>query len=320
MKVFITGGSGFVGQFLIEDLRQKGHEVFALARSQSSQDKVRQKGATPIAGDLGEAKSYQAQLKGMDAVIHVAAMIEMWGDYDLFYQINVVGTRNLVQASEAVGVKRFIYISAAAVVADGNPLEDIDENYQPSRLPVDNYSKTKALAEEEVLQSQGSMSRIVLRPPMIWGPDMRMIEEFRETIEKNGFPTIGERDHTLATIHVQNLLEVIHQALLQPETKGVYFVTDGEKRPLRLFMKALGQGYGLDTGDRSVPRFLALNMARIMEFVWRSFRLKGHPPMTRSMVYLMGTEFSIDDSKARRELKYQNRISMDEGLAKLIQS
>ncbi|MEL6650098.1 MAG: NAD(P)-dependent oxidoreductase [Bacteroidota bacterium] len=317
MKIFLTGGSGFVGQSLIPDLLKQGHEVFALARSETSQQKVQAKGAQAVSGDLLNIKAYQSAIKGMDAVVHVAAKLEMWGKYEDFYQANVVATLALAKLAEAAAVKRFVYISAAAVVADGQPLIDIDEAYQPVQLPVDHYSRTKALAEQELLNLPGQMQKIVLRPPMIWGPAMPMIESFRETIEKNGFPTIGAKDHSLATIHVQNLLEAIQKALESKQKQGIYFVTDGDKRPLRLFLKELAKGYGLDTGNRRIPRVLALTMARLLESVWGAFNLKGAPPITRSMVYLMGTEFSISDRKARQELGYRNRISVEEGLARL---
>jgi len=319
MKIFVTGGSGFVGQTLILDLMRKGYTVFALARSEKSKKIVSELGAIPISGDLLEVDSFKTNLKGMDGLVHVAAMIEMWGKYDDFYKINVKATEELLKAAKEMGVIKFVYISAAAVVADGSPLIDVDENYIPKNAPHDNYSKTKALAEELIRYDSSSLQKIILRPPMIWGPNMRIIEEFRDNIEQRGFPTIGEIDHTLATCHVRNLNAAIINAL-ESDKQGTYFITDGEKRPLRHFIKELAKGYGLDTGDKQVNRTFALVMANIMEFVWRVFKLNGNPPLTKSMVYLMGTEFSINDSKARKELNYENVISMDAGLAQLMEN
>lgn len=316
MKIFVTGGSGFVGQSLLSELIKKEYEVFGLARSEKSRNIVAQLGATPVSGDLTNVDGFKSSLEGIDAVIHVAAMIEMWGDYDEFYKMNVSSTQNLLNSANELGVNKFIYISAAAVVADGNPLIDIDETYKPTRTPHDNYSKTKALAEQLIHKDKGPIQKIILRPPMIWGKNMRIIEEFREDIEKRGFPTIGDIDHSLATCHVKNLNAAIITSI-ESNQQGTYFITDGEKKPLRVFIKDLAKGYGLDTGEKSVNRNLALFIANTMEFIWGTFKLKGNPPMTKSMVYLMGTEFSIDDSKARKELGYKNVISMEEGLNEL---
>lgn len=318
MKIFITGGSGFVGQSLIQDLIQNGYDVFALARSEKSSKIVSDLGAKPVSGDLTNVDSFKFALYGIDAVVHVAAMIEMWGDYEDFYRVNVKSTEDLLKATNEAEIKKFIYISAAAVIADGEPLVNVNEGYIPKRKPHDNYSKTKANAEEIVNNDNGLTQKIILRPPMIWGRNMRIIEEFRKNIEKRGFPTIGDIDHTLAICHVKNLNSAIIKSI-ESNKEGTYFITDGEKRPLRLFIKELAKGYGLDTGNKQVNRNFALFMANTMEFIWNTLKLKGNPPMTKSMVYLMGTEFSIDDSKARQELGYENVISIDEGLSQLIE-
>jgi len=313
MIVFITGGSGFVGQSLIKELLEKRYKIFALARSDKSSKFICDLGAEPIRGDLKSVESYRTKLEGVDAIVHVAAMIEMWGKFDDFYQINVKATKDLLIAANEMGVKKFVYISAAAVVSDGRPLIDIDENYKPTNKPNDNYSKTKALAEQFIVSYNGSIKKIILRPPMIWGDNMRMINESRKNIERMGFPTIGDIDHTLATCHVKNLISAIILSL-ESEKEGTYFITDGEKRQLRVFLKELAKGYGLDAGDKHINRSLALVSANVLEFFWNAFKLKGNPPLTKSMVYLMGSEFSIDDSKARNELGYKNVLTIDEGL------
>ena len=231
----------------------------------------------------------------------------------------MLGTKELLEVAIKEKVKKFIYISAAAVVAEGRPLIDITEDYRPKREPQDNYSKTKAMAEKIVLSRQDEIQTVVLRPPLIWGKDMPIIKEFRENIEKNGFPTIGNIKHTLATCHVKNLVSAIMKSF-HGSASGVFYITDGEKRPLKLFIKELAKAYGLDVGNRSVNRTLALLVASVSEYAWRKLLLDGKPPITKSMVYLMGSEFSIDDSKARRELGYENVISIDEGLKELFES
>jgi nucleoside-diphosphate-sugar epimerase len=242
--------------------------------------------------------------------------MEAWGDYKSFLRSNVTATEQLIRTAIKQGVKKFVYVSSAAVVADGKPLRDITEDYKPARRPLDHYTKTKAQAEEIVAKYQDFIQTIMLRPPLIWGENMPLMEDFREMIEKYGFPTIGEINHTLATCHVNNVSAAIIQSL-QSDISGTFFITDGQKRPLRQFMKELANGYGLDTGSRTINRGLALFSANIMEFAWKILTLKGQPPLTKSIVFLMGTEFSIDDSKARKQLGYKNVISIEEGLKAL---
>ncbi len=318
MNIFITGGSGFVGSALIPELVKNGNHVYALARSQKSADKVRSLGAVPITGNLEDIHQFKHALDKMDTVIHAAAKLEMWGSYDDFYRINVAATKNLIDVSVRMGVKRFIYISAGAVVLDGEVHGIIDEKYSPRRLPTDNYSKTKALAEKAVLERSGEIQTVVIRPPFVWGPAMPMIEEYRATIEKMGFPTIGRKDHITATCHVRNLAAAVTASLQSEKSGSVYFITDGETMPLRIFIRKLAHAYGLDTGTMVIPRWLALAGASISEFFWGLLKLKGPPPVTKTMVNLMGTELILDDSKARHELGYGNVLSIEEGLREII--
>ena len=319
MKIFVTGGSGYIGQFLLAELIEKGYEVDALGKTEKCVNIVSSLGAKPIKGDLRNIDSFKSEMQGSDAIIHLAAMVEMWDKYDEFYQINVKATEHLLKAANEIGIERFVHISSATVIADGRPLVQVDENYQPTNKPPDNYSKTKALAEEVINKDQGKIKKIILRPPLVWGPRMKFIEEFRPFIEKRGFPIIGDIDHTLATCHIKNLNSAIIKSL-KSDKEGTYFITDGESRPLKLFMKDLTKGYGLDIGNKQLNRSFILCLAIITEFIWSTFNLKGIPPITKSTVYFMGTEFSINDSKARKELGYKNVITMNEGLKQLMES
>lgn len=140
MKIFVTGGSGFVGSALVHRLVAEGHEVMALARSGSSAQRVRAAGAESVPGDLADlrrddspAPVWLAMLRNVDAVVHVAAHMEFWGPDSLFERANHVPTVALHAASVAAGVRRFVLVSAAAVSTGSQRRPVVDESTPEGR-------------------------------------------------------------------------------------------------------------------------------------------------------------------------------------------
>ncbi|MEL6132825.1 MAG: NAD-dependent epimerase/dehydratase family protein [Bacteroidota bacterium] len=312
--ILLTGGSGFVGRNIIPILRGEGFIVKALARSEKSALAVEKYGAIPVRGDLTDEASLHIAAMGCDLVIHAAAHMEFWGDKAPFFQVNVLGTQHILRAAAAVGVKKFIYIGAASVI-NGQEVYEKDETYIPAQLPKDYYSLTKALAEQAVVEAHSPhFETVVLRPPAIWGPHNHSTEMMIDRVKSGNWIWIGGGNHRLSTIHVFNLAQAIIAAVEKGGNGEIYFVTDGEQRPIKELFGQMFERYGVSAGERSLSRGLALRMAKLIQFIWTTFRLKSSPPIVPVMIYLMGTEFSVSDQKARRELGYQNAISIEEGL------
>lgn len=318
MKIFVTGASGLVGKALIKDLQKDKYEIYGLARSEEAAQVIRNLGAEPILGNLLSVKEFIPKLQGIDAIIHAGAKVKFTGELEEFYETNVKATSDLIEAAIELGVKKFIYISAAAIVLDGHSLKDLTERYEPENRINNSYITSKILAEHAILRFRDQIKVVIFRPPVIWGKGMRIMEAFRDTIEKMGFPTIGNKHHHLATCHTKNLDAAILLALEKEDAAGIYLVNDNEKVEAQEFMHALIKGYGMEMGDVRIPKKLASLFAITLESLWKTFHLKGEPPMTRFIVQLMGTEFTIDDTKVRRELGYQPTISVEDGLDELI--
>ncbi len=316
--VFLTGGSGFVGQNVIPYLVRNGYTVYALSRSDIASRKVAEVGGRSVPGNLFDLDYAQGCMKDCHTVIHCAAYMDfLTFDYDLSYQVNVQGTKHLLQVAHYSGIQKFIYISAASVMS-GGVVKNVNETYKPKKLPGDPYSKTKALAEELVIQAaQPGFETITLRPPLIWGPNNPQNAEIRKAVSEGRWVWIGGGKHMLSTIHVVNLAAAIIAAIDRGRSGQVYYVTDGEHRSIKEFFTELLQTEGIELGSRSIPRHLALFVAYTVQFFWKLFRIKARPPMTPVMVHLLGTEFSVSDGKARTETGYQNALSIDEGLRRL---
>ncbi len=317
-KIFLTGGSGFVGQNIIPILIANGYEVQALARSSKSIKLVSKLGAKPIKDDLTDlSESTQHSLKECDYVLHSAALMDFTYDPKPFYDLNVIATQNLLKLSRAANIEKFIYISAAPVIP-GSPIVNLSEDQAGKELPSALYPKTKAIGEQEVLNANDkSFQTISLRPPAIWGPDNHHFDDLLENVKNGKWRWIGGGNQILSTIHVKNLGNAILASFNSDIGGEAFFVTDGERRSMKSFFKSILEAQGLNPGDKVLPLWIASIVANSIEVIWKTFNLKSRPPVAPLMIRLMGKEFSVSDEKARKELKYNNAISIDEGIKEL---
>jgi len=315
--IFFTGGSGFVGGYAIPGLVKAGYTVLALARSDRSAAKVESLGATAVRDDLTALSDATLQaLKECDAVIHSAAYFDFDYNKQAFYQINVEATRTLVQMAKKAGVKRFINIGAAAVVAETPAIQVDEDSYDPTQLPSELYPLTKALGEQIVLEADApGFQTLSLSPPAIWGPKNPHFDDMLEMAKKGQFIWVGGGNHILSTIHVYNLTAAMVAALESQAHGKMYFVTDGEQREMRTFFTQMLNREGLDPGNRTLPVGIANFMAHLIGGIYKRLGLNTRPPLAPIMVRLMGREFSVRDTRARQELGYENAISIEEGLA-----
>lgn len=318
MKVFITGGSGFVGQNLIPILLENSFQVFALARSEKSAQKVKSIGAIPVMDDLTNLSiNTESALKQCDYILHSAAHMDFTYDPKPFYEINVEATKKLLAMGKRAGVKNFIYISAAPVVP-GSPIINLSEADAGNGLPTALYPKTKAIAERAVLEANTSQFKtIALRPPAIWGPNNHHYQDLFDAVDKGQWRWIGGGNQILSTIHIQNLGSAVLAAFKSNKGGEAYFVTDGDRRSLKTTFSSILKAYGYDPGDKILPRGVAVVVANLIGGIWKLLGLKSRPPVAPLMIRLMGTEFSVSDAKARKELGYQNVVSFEEGIAAL---
>lgn len=315
-RIFLTGGSGFVGQYLIPAFLQAGYEVLALTRSERSAKKVETLGAQAVFDDLTSLSENTAMaLAQCSVVVHSAAHMDFTYDKEPYYAINVEATKQLVRMAKAAGVARFIYISAVPVVAD-IPMYQLREEQASSDLPKGLYPSTKALGERVVLAANApDFVTLSLRPPFVWGRNNPHFQEIIEAVENRQWVWVGGGRHVMSTIHVRNLTEAILASLERGRGGEAYFVTDGEFMNIRSFFKGLLAQQGVSAKGPSIPLWLAWISAHLIGGFWKRMGWKSRPPLNPVMIRMMGRELSVVDAKARKELGYRNVLSMEQGLA-----
>jgi nucleoside-diphosphate-sugar epimerase len=316
MPVFVTGGTGFLGRRIVTALSRAGEEVIALSRSDASDRMLAGLGARPWRGDLG---SMDRPLPAVTAVVHAAAHFRMTGSPQTFARINVDGTRRLLAAARAAGAAAFVQVSAAAVVMDdrGTPAIDADETaatFPDSRFP---YIASKARAEAAVLRAAAPGFRTVaLRPPGIWGPGDAFATALPPMLRRRQFGFVGGGRFPCVTCHADNVVESVLCTLRGDATGRAYFVNDREPTTFRDFVIGLADALGLDARRApSLPYPVAATLGRTMEIAWKVGRRRNDPPLSRTMVRLIGRPFTTSDAAARRDLGYVGLTGRAQGLA-----
>jgi nucleoside-diphosphate-sugar epimerase len=316
MKILVTGGTGFLGGRLIPQLIKDGHQVFALTRSAALYDKLRTLGATATDGDLESAAPLS--LPEINAVVHAAAYFHFAGPRAPYFRTNVDGTTELLKAAKEAGARTFVYISAAGIIMDdrGSPVRNADESAPTHPDSFSAYLASKARGEAIVLAAtKPGFRTIALRPPGIWGPGDMFSRELPRVIQSRQFAFINRGEYPYATCHVDNVVEAIQRALEQGTGGHAYFINDREKITFRDFIKMIAGRQGLSIDKlRSMPYGLAFAMGRMMEIFAAVTFKKSDPPLSRSMVRMIGQEFTTNDAAARRELGYAGKTSIADGL------
>jgi hypothetical protein len=314
MRIFVTGGSGFVGGAAIKKFVAGGHDVRAMSRSETSDAKIRALGATPVRCDLLDVTA--AHIGDAEAVLHCAAFVEQWGPKDAWKRFNIDGTARVLSAAKQAGAKRFIHISTESVLWRGQHLRDVDEAYPLALNSPYPYSWTKARAEVLVREAAGSdFTPIILRPRFIWGPgDTTLLPAIRAMAKSGGWMWIEGGKARTSTTHIDNLVHAIELALTRGRGGEAYFVLDDGVHTMKDMISGIAASEDIVLPDKQIPAWLADFAGSACEGVWGLFGLKSEPPLTRFSAMIMSRECILSDAKARAELGYTPVIGVDDGL------
>lgn len=319
-KILVTGGGGFLGKAIIEQLHARGLKVRSFSRSDYHE--LRKFGTEHFRGDLASADALKKAVAGCDIVFHTAALAGVWGPYSAYHKANVVGTQNVIDACRAAGVKRLVYTSSPSVVFDGSDMQGIDETAPyPTRFHA-NYPKTKALAEQMVLAANDAkLATVSLRPHLIWGPgDHHLVP--RILARARSLRIIGGANKKVDSVYIDNAgdAHLLAAGRLRPDSPiagKAYFITNGEPRPIWDLVNGILAAGKLPPVTRGVSRGMAFKSAALLEFFYSLFGIEGEPRLTRFVACELTTAHWFDITAARRDLNYTPHVTIDEGLSRL---
>lgn len=321
-KVLVTGGGGFLGGAIVKQLVDRGKDVRSFSRN--FYPELAQLGVEQIQGDIVDKTAVEQACKGVKLVFHAAAKPGVWGNYADYYPTNVMGTQHVIDACKKHGVLRLVFTSSPSVVFDGTDMEGVDESVPYPEKFHAHYPKTKAIAEQLVIKAAGKdLMTITLRPHLIWGPkDNHLVPRI---IERAGrLIRVGSGKNRVDTIYIDNAAEAhVLAADRLKENPGlsgkVYFISQDDPVPLWDLVNDILKTAGLPPVKRAIPRKTAWLMGALFEFVYKMFRIRGEPQMTRFLADELATAHWFDIRAARKDLGYAPTISIKEGLSRLEQ-
>jgi len=319
MKILVTGGGGFLGNAIVRQLVERGHQVRILARSNYPQ--LQAMGVETMRGDIADADIVHNATKGCDAVFHVAAMAGVWGPKQMYYRVNVLGTENVINACRSLGVSQLIHTSSPSVVFDGQDQDNVTEDAPyPARYRA-HYPRTKAMAEKMVLDANSKdLATVALRPHLIWGPgDPHLTPRIIERARAGRLVLIGDGNKQVDAVYIDNAAKAHLLALDAGAKVGgkAYFITNGQPLAMRELINDILAAADLPAVTKSVSPGAAYAIASIMENAYRLFRIKREPLLTRFVVRQLATSHWYDISAAQRDLGYEPTITMEQGMQRL---
>lgn len=320
MKILVTGGGGFLGRHLVKMLIERGHQVESFSRSSHPiLDRLQVKSHK---GDLKNYSQVLAACEGKDAIFHVASKVGMWGSWKDFYEINVLGTKNILKAAKEANIPYLVYTSTPSVVFNKKDITGGNENLSYSKQPQNFYQKSKIMAEKLVL-FQKDVKAIALRPHLIFGEDdPHIIPKIIERAKAGKLRKIGDGQNLVDVTYVENAAHAhilaLEKLMTNPKVCGnAYFI--GQENPVNLweFINSILSINKAPIVTKKISLKAAIFLGKIMEFFYRILGIKQDPPMTSFVAMQLGTSHYFSHSNAKTDLGYYPRVSLYQAMERL---
>jgi nucleoside-diphosphate-sugar epimerase len=314
MKALITGGTGFTGKALVRRLLDLGHEVVALDYKEGHKtQELRDWGAQVILGSVTDKEVVRRAMGGVEVVHHLAAAFREMDVPDRYYwEVNVGGTRNVLEAAREQGVRKLIYCSTCGVHGNiDHPPGGEDAPIQPA----DYYQRTKYEAEPIVREfHERGLPTVILRPAAIYGPgDPERFFLIYRRVARGRFPMFGDGKTCYHPLYIDNLVDAFVLAMGDGVGDGeAYLIADEEYVEIEDLVRRVARSLGVEVRIPHYPVWPVVAAGHVVEKACRPFGIT--PPIFPRRVdwYRQNRAFKID--KAKRDLGYRPAVGLDEGL------
>jgi nucleoside-diphosphate-sugar epimerase len=314
MRILVTGGTGFSGKALVRRLLDQGHQVVALDYKEGLKTReLREWGAEVVLGSVTDAAVVRRSMRGVEVVHHLAAAFREMNVPDSHYwNVNVQGTRNVLEAALAEGVRKLVYCSTCGV--HGN-IDRPPGGEEAPIQPADYYQRTKYEAEPVVQEfHRRGLPSVILRPAAIYGPgDPERFLMIYRRVARGSFPMFGDGKTLYHPLYIDNLVDAFVLAMADGAGDGeAYLIADEEYLGIEELVRRVGRSLGVEVKVPHYPVWPVVAAGHVVEKACRPFGIT--PPIFPRRVdwYRQNRAFRID--KAKRDLGYAPRVGIDEGL------
>jgi dihydroflavonol-4-reductase len=321
VKVFVTGGTGFIGGEAVRQLRGRGDDVVALVRTPEKGKPLAELRCELVAGDLSDEATLRGAMEGCDAVIHAAAMYEVGipaKQHPAMWEANVTGTERMMNAALEAKVPRIVHVSTVGIFGNTHK-QVVDESYEhPGKEFTSYYEETKLESHKIVKRmiAEQSLPAIIVQPGGVYGPgDTSQVADLLEEFFAGKLPLLPFPELGICLTHVEDIAGGILLALDQGKL-GETYVISGPATTMREAIEMVAQLSGRKAPKRDLPTGLLKAMAPLGPLVGK---LMGQPPNLRELISSGdGVTFWASYDKAERELGYNPR-GMEEGLRQTLE-
>ena len=321
MRMLVTGGTGFLGRHVVWRLNSSGHDVVFTGRNVQHAETVIA-GATRadcetrfVMLEHGSVQSHATMHEaaaGADAAVHCAALSSPWGRPEAFEKANIDSTQEIVDACRAQRVPRLVHISTPSLYFNFRDRIGIRED-EPLPSPVNDYARTKGIAEQRVMQSPLD-SVIALRPRAIIGPyDATLLPRLLRVARVSRLPLMRGGNALIDLTYVDNVVDAVELALSADLQRAVVNISNGEPMPVRTLFAMLADAFGIELRVRRIPYPVVDAAATLLEWA-ASVRRDWEPPITRYSVGLLAWSQTLDLTRARDLLGYTPQVPLAEGI------
>jgi nucleoside-diphosphate-sugar epimerase len=313
MKVLVTGGTSLLGRAAVGLLIARGDDVTALQRRASGLP------CGEVLGDIADPAVAAEAVVGQQAVLHLAAKVDVTGPWSAYVAANIEGTRNVVAACRANGVRRLVHVSSPSVAHSGRALVGAGAGPADPARARGHYARSKAVAELIALAADGPDLRVLaVRPHLVWGPgDTQLVKQVVERGRSGRLPVVGSGAALIDTTYIDNAATALVAALDSPAHGEALVVSNGEPRPTAELLERMCRAAGVSGPRARVPHGVAWLAGAAVEQIWRAARLDSSPPMTRFLAEQLTTAHWFDQRRTRTVLQWTPTVSLDEGFARL---
>ena len=315
MRVLVTGASGMLGGETAQALLARGHDVTVLQRRPAGL------ACRQVLGDIADPAPVRRAVAGQDAVIHLAAKVDVVGPWSEYSRANVEGTRTVVAACRSAAVGRLVHVSTPSVAHAGRPLVGVGAEPADPQRARGHYARSKALAELDALAADSAeLGVLCIRPHLVWGPgDTQLVDRIVSRARAGRLAVIGSGAALIDTTYVDNAVAALLAALHADGHGEALVVSNGEPRPVVDILSALCRAAGVPGPRGRVPVWSAVAAATVIERAWELLDRRDTPPLTPFLVEQLSTAHWFDQRHTRLVLGWTPQVSLDEGFRQLTQ-
>jgi nucleoside-diphosphate-sugar epimerase len=321
-RVLVTGGGGFIGLALVQELCRQGRAVRVLGRHRYPAAEAA--GAVCVQGDIRDAGAVSQAAASCSTVFHVAAKAGIWGPLTEYHGINVLGTRNVLAACATQSVPVLVYTSTPSVVFAGRDLEGGDETLPYASQPLCHYAATKILAEQEVLQVNNERLRTAaIRPHLVWGPgDTNLIPRLMARGRERSLRIVGNGANWVDIAYIDNVVHAHLLAEANLRSAGTaagkaFFI--GQQEPVQLWpwVNNLFARMKVPPVTKRISLGKAKAIGWLLEQVYAALKIEREPKMTRFLAEQLALSHWFSRKQTEALLGYTEQVSTEEGVERL---